>query len=195
MILKGQFTPITHNQRAWPREKSHSWLDIFRNLVFPPGVHGHQMSLQVHIVTGLVPTTYSSYDSRRSIYLKAPYIVGWVSCRCKTRSDIKACCRNISRLSSEMVKASEVKSLSWLTCWSWDWMSLLYQKVTAVQLLLGFLQQLAGNHQSLDLTCTFVDLCDSCVTIVPLSRHVRHITHPTQNLDCLIWSAKNNILK
>jgi len=53
-------------------------------------------------------------------------------------------------------------------------------------LQLVFLQYLAGDDQPLDLTGALVDLCDASVAVVPLRRHVRHKTHPPQNLDGLI---------
>lgn len=66
---------------------------------------------------------------------------------------------------------------------------------TKVHLLLKFLQYLAGYHQSLDLAGSLVDFCDAGVAVVPLSRHVRHVSHPTQNLDGLVRSLnKREIL-
>lgn len=47
------------------------------------------------------------------------------------------------------------------------------------------LQQLACNHQSLDLTGPLVDLGDPSVAVVPLRWHLRHIAHPSQDLDSL----------
>ena len=41
---------------------------------------------------------------------------------------------------------------------------------------------IAGNDKALDFTGAFVDLRDTCVSVIPLHRHVRNVTHATQNL-------------
>lgn len=52
-----------------------------------------------------------------------------------------------------------------------------------------FLQQLSCNHQPLYLTCSLVDLCDSCVSVVALGWHLRHVAHSAQDLDSLTRKA------
>lgn len=47
------------------------------------------------------------------------------------------------------------------------------------------LQQLACDHQSLDLTGPLIDLSDPSVAVVPFRWHLCHIAHPTQDLDSL----------
>ncbi|MPC10845.1 hypothetical protein E2C01_003488 [Portunus trituberculatus] len=55
---------------------------------------------------------------------------------------------------------------------------------------LVLLDEGAGYHQSLDLRGALVDLCDAGVTVVPLSRHVTHIPHATQDLDGLVTTER-----
>lgn len=51
------------------------------------------------------------------------------------------------------------------------------------------LQQLACDHQSLDLTGPLVDLGDPSVAVVAFRWHLRHVAHPTQDLDSLKHSS------
>lgn len=60
------------------------------------------------------------------------------------------------------------------------------EALTELGLRLVLLQYLAGDNQSLDLAGALVDLGDASVAVVPLCGHVRHVTHPSQNLDRLI---------
>ena len=52
-------------------------------------------------------------------------------------------------------------------------------------LLWLFLQQIGSDDQSLNFTCSLIDLCDASVAIIPLSWHVIHVAHPTKDLDRL----------
>ena len=43
-------------------------------------------------------------------------------------------------------------------------------------------EQVAGDHQPLDLTGAFINLSDASVTVVPLGWHLCHVAHATQDL-------------
>lgn len=63
------------------------------------------------------------------------------------------------------------------------WGSVLLQAASSASV---GLQQLACNHQSLDLTGPLIDLGDPSVAVVAFCRHLCHIAHPTQDLDSLM---------
>lgn len=42
--------------------------------------------------------------------------------------------------------------------------------------------EIRGDHESLDLRRAFVDLRDTRVPVMTFRRHIRHVSHPSQNL-------------
>ena len=62
----------------------------------------------------------------------------------------------------------------------------------AASLWLVLFEQLAGDNQPLDLTGALVDLGDAGVAVVPFGGHVRHVAHPTQDLNGLVWRTKES---
>lgn len=52
------------------------------------------------------------------------------------------------------------------------------------------LEHVPRDDQPLDLTGAFVNLGDAGITVVPLSRHLCHIAHATQDLNSLRWKAE-----
>ena len=57
-------------------------------------------------------------------------------------------------------------------------------------LLSIFFQESSSDHNSLYFTCSLINLCYSCVSVVSLSRHVSYITHTTKDLDTLMKEIK-----
>lgn len=70
-------------------------------------------------------------------------------------------------------------------------------RLTSLHLVL--LQQLASDDQPLNFTGPFVDFRDASVAVVPLGRHVGHVTHPAQDLDGLkqaeqtVWEVNRRL--
>lgn len=68
-------------------------------------------------------------------------------------------------------------------CVPWERVGTVPESPLCLHLVL--LQQLASDDQPLNLTGPFVDFRDASVAVVPLGRHVCHVTHPAQDLDGL----------
>ena len=49
-----------------------------------------------------------------------------------------------------------------------------------------FFDDIGSNDQMLNLAGSFVNFCDSCITIMPFGGHLRNVSHSTAN-----WNLKN----
>jgi len=52
----------------------------------------------------------------------------------------------------------------------------------AISIEIVFFDEIRGDHESLDLRRAFVDLRDTRVPVITFCRHIRYVSHPTQNL-------------